>query len=91
MYYKAIHDVDYGFEGTTGTCRGHTFLVIIQIPNSLHGSVDKQESVQYIKSKSQVVLTKTESKYRYRPHQETDQKSWIDVQRPKPLRGGVVT
>ena len=37
-------------------------IVIIQIPNSLHGSMDK----------SHVVLIKTESKYRHRQHQETD-------------------
>ena len=37
MYYKTIHDVNDGFGGKTGACREYSYLVKIQIPNSLHG------------------------------------------------------
>ena len=44
---------------------------IIQNQNSLHGSVDTPKLVQF-SSQNHVVLISTESKYRYRQHQETD-------------------
>ena len=73
QYFKTMHDVDDGFGGTTGTCREYTLpRVIIKIPNLLHGLLDAPGSVQFFKSKSHVVLTNTESKYRHRQHQQTD-------------------
>ena len=47
-------------------------LVIIKIPNLLHGSVDTPKSVQFFKSKSCVVLTNTELRYRCRQNPKTD-------------------
>ena len=48
------------------------YLVKIQIPRSLYGSVNTPQLVQFFKSKSYVVLINAESKYRYRQRQETD-------------------
>ena len=44
----------------------------IQIPKSLHESVETQNLVQFFKSELRVVFINTESKYRDRQHQETD-------------------
>ena len=49
------------------------YLMKIQIPRSLHGSVDTLEKVQFFMSKLHVVLINTESKYRYRQHRGKDQ------------------
>ena len=47
-------------------------LVKIQIPQSLHASVDTPKTVQFFKSKLRGFLINTESRYRYRQHQETE-------------------
>ena len=47
-------------------------LVIIKIPNLLHGSEDTPKSVQFFKSKSCVVLSNTELRYRCRQNPKTD-------------------
>ena len=60
---------------------GIHYLVIIQIPNSLHGSVDTPASVQFFKSRKYVFLINTESKCRYRQHQEDGSESWIVMSR----------
>ena len=53
------------------------YLVIIQIPNLTHGSVDTPGSIQFFKSKSYVVSIITELRYEHRQHQETDQTSGL--------------
>ena len=78
MHYKTIHDVNDGFEGGPGHAENFRFLVMTQNPKSNSGSMDIPELVvQFFKSKLHVALTYTESKYRYRQHQETVQKYWL--------------
>ena len=48
------------------------YLMKIQVPKSLHGSVDTPKVDQFFKSKLYVALINTESKYRYRQHEKTD-------------------
>ena len=59
-------------EERQGHAESTRYLVIIKIPNLLGGSVDISGSVQFFKSKSYVVLTSMEFRYKYRQHQETD-------------------
>ena len=60
IFHKTIHDVDDGFEGATGACREDT------LPREDPDS----EIIAWIGL--HVFLISTESKYRYRQHQETD-------------------
>ena len=67
-------------------------LVIVQIPNLLHGSVDTPGSVQFFKSKLYVGLINTELKLQA-PSTSGDGSNFLDslLQRPTPLRGGIVS
>ena len=58
QYFKTTHDVE-DLEVRPEPAESIHYLVIIQIPNLLHESVDTPGSVQFFKSKSHVVLINT--------------------------------
>ena len=59
-------------EERLGDAESTHHLVLIKILNLLGGSVGTPGSVQFVKSKSYVVLINMELRYRYRQHHETD-------------------